>query len=188
MDTTSLFDARVNRQREGEKIINGFDHLCKNEKSSAAARILGKKGILENKRKYNRYKPNSGAFALVRSKQPALERIYGKSLGEIALSVYKAAPSKMGQIVDMNPYGLSFHYIDNPDQSVATEELDILLAGKGFYLERMPFRIVSDTKVPDEVPYQPIAMRRLGVRFKAISVYQKDRLNYFLQNYTSGTA
>lgn len=168
--------------------MNGFDHLFKNEESSSEARIVWKKATFESKRKHKRYKPDSCSFALVRSNRPTLKRIHGSSLGEIALSVFKANPSKMGQIVDMNPYGLSFHYIDNKDQSVGLEELDILLAESGFYLERMPFKIVSDTKIPAEAPHQTIKMRRLGIQFKDITAYQKDRLKYFLRNHTSGTA
>ncbi len=189
MDTAIISQTWTNRQREDtQTFFEGVGDMIDNKGSSTVPRIVGKKNKLKSKRKCKRFKPDSGAFALIRSNLPTLKQIQGASLGEIAFSVFKAKPSKMGQIMDLNPYGLSFHYIDNKYQSVGLEELDILLAERGFYLERVPFKIVSDTKIPPEGPDQSIKMRRLGVQFKDISVYQKDRLKYFLQNHTSGTA
>lgn len=188
LDTTMISNTWTGRHSAVQTVVEGFDVLSNVEASPSDAWTVSKKGRLKSKRKCKRFRPEPGAFALVRSNLPTSKRIHGASLGEIALSVFKAAPSKMGQIVDMNLFGLSFHYIDDRNQPAGLEELDILLAVSGFYLDRIPFNIVADTTVPTKDPCQTIKMRRLGVQFKEISVYQKDRLHYFLRNYTSGTA
>ena len=96
--------------------------------------------------------------------------------------------NKLGQILDLGKGGLSFLYIDTGEAADGSTELDIYVAGNEFYLSKLPVHIVSDVRVPNKIPINPIVMRRQGVQFGEMMPEQTSSLDSFMRLYTSGEA
>ena len=109
-------------------------------------------------------------------------------MGEIAFAVIKSKPIKMGQITNISKDGLAFHYIDRQDGSNSLFKMDILYAGKGFYLDRMLFKPVFDIEVETEIPMNSFTIRKCGVQFGELNARQRSQLEYFICNHTLDTA
>jgi hypothetical protein len=102
-------------------------------------------------RKYKRFEIENGAFALLRSSPAGLSRIKKMGIGEIAVAVFRSNPAKLGPIIDISMGGLAFRYVGSQKPSDKSLELDILVAGYGFYLSDLPFIPISDFEVADKV-------------------------------------
>jgi hypothetical protein len=96
--------------------------------------------------------------------------------------------SKLGQILDLGKGGLSFLYIDTGQAADESTELDIYVAGNGFYLSKLPVTTVSDIRIPNKIPINPIVMRRQGVHFGELTPEQTLSLDSFIRQYTTGEA
>ena len=116
---------------------------------------------LAERRKRKRFQVQNGAFAVVR---PEFTRL--------------------GQIVNISHEGLAFQYAVTSTQENRASELDIFLAGDGFYLEKMSFETVSDRRATRKSSKGFLPLRRCSVRFKDITGTQIARLEYFIQNHT----
>ena len=119
----------------------------------------GKK--LAERRRLKRFQVQEGAFAVVR---PDFTRL--------------------GQIIDISHEGLAFQYAVTATQENGASELDIFLAGDGFYMENMPCETVSDRRATKKTSKNFLPLRRCSVRFKEITGTQIARLEYFIQNHT----
>lgn len=93
---------------------------------------------------------------------------------------------KLGQILDMGKGGLSFLYIDSGTAPDESRELDIFVAGQKFYLAKLPVQIVSDIRIPNKIPINPIVIRRHGIQFRELTSDQASLLEAFIQQYTAG--
>jgi hypothetical protein len=58
--------------------------------------------------------------------------------------------------------------------------LDILMADCGFYLAGIPFKTITDTVVPDDIPVNLLAMRQVRLQFQNLNVDQQDQLEKFI--------
>ena len=96
--------------------------------------------------------------------------------------------TKLGQILDMGKGGLSFLYIDTGETTDGSTVLDVFLVDKGFYLSKLPVKIVSDVLVPNKIPINPIVMRRQGVQFGELTSEQTLSIQTFIRDYTTGEA
>lgn len=96
--------------------------------------------------------------------------------------------NKLGQILDMGKGGLAFLYIDNGEAGDGSSALDIFVIGEKFYLSSLPVQIVSDTRVPNKIPINPIVMRRQGVQFCELTPEQTSSLDAFMQQYATQEA
>jgi hypothetical protein len=108
-------------------------------------------------------------------------------MGEIAFAVIKSKPIKMGQITNISNDGLAFHYIDRQDGSNSLFKMDILYAGKAFYLDRLLFKPVFDIAVETDIPINPFTIRKCGVQFGELNNRQRSQLEYFICNHTLDT-
>ena len=93
---------------------------------------------------------------------------------------------KVGQVKNIGMDGLAFTYLMDdgkpPDQSL---ELDIFLADQTFWLEGVPFTIISDFYI-DGIPFSSVKTRQMDVQFGGLTLDQKAHLEYFIQNHTNG--
>ena len=91
---------------------------------------------------------------------------------------------KVGQIINISMGGLAFRYLASKGPSNASE-LDIFLAGRVFYLYKLPFETVRDF-VTNEMPFSSIYMKVCGLQFGDLTDKQKSDLRYFIQTHTIG--
>ncbi|MBW2594106.1 MAG: PilZ domain-containing protein [Deltaproteobacteria bacterium] len=143
---------------------------------------------MAERRKHKRYCADQNTFAVLRSKQADLEPILNKSMAEVAMAVFRSKPVRMGRVLDISKGGLSFSYPETKQHPRQSLGLEILLADCGFYLEKVPFKVVSDIKMPHEIPKDSITNWRCSVKFGTLKQNQAARLHHFLTNHTMGSA
>ena len=93
--------------------------------------------------------------------------------------------TNVAQIKDISMDGLSYTYIEGEKRSNCSSELDILLGNRSFYLDKLPFKTISDCKAPNKVPFSSIEMRRSGVQFGKLTLEQISQLKFFISNHTT---
>lgn len=149
-------------------------------------------GVIMKNTHYHEDKPTKHyfvkkhSFAVVRSKNHLLDTIDCLSKGAIAFAVIKSKPTRMGEIVEISRKGLSFEYIDNEKLCSNHAEMDILVVDDNFHLSRVPFKLVQETLVEADIPFNSLQMKRMTVQFNELSFHQKRKLNHFLERYTFG--
>lgn len=94
--------------------------------------------------------------------------------------------SRLGQIKDISSHGLSFRYIDSHEKLVNASELKIILGNRGLYLDKVPFKIVSDFEIESEFSFSRVNMRQIGLEFGDLTPGQKGRLDRFIEHHTIG--
>jgi hypothetical protein len=119
--------------------------------------------ITEERRREKRFKAAEGAFAALIDQE-----------------------SKLGQIKDISVHGLSFRYIDSSEKIENAKELKIILGHQGLYLDKVPFKKVSDFEIESEFSFSSVKMRQIGLEFGKLTSEQRMKLNRFIQNHTNG--
>jgi hypothetical protein len=94
--------------------------------------------------------------------------------------------SRLGQIKDISSHGLSFRYIDSHEKLVNANELKIILGNRGLYLDKVPFKIISDFEIESEFSFSRINMRQIGLEFGELTPGQRNRLDRFIKHHTIG--
>jgi len=149
--------------------------------------LLGLDDAIEKKRiecrYHKRFQLDKYAFALIRSITAGPLRVRGKSMGCIACAVFNAKPARLGKIDNISMGGLMFHHVDSKAQLSQTLVLDILLADCGFYLANLPFKIITDDVIPDEVSSDTVEMRQVRLQFQKLNAIQQAKLKDFIMNH-----
>lgn len=96
--------------------------------------------------------------------------------------------SKLGQIKDISKAGLAFRYIDQGDAAEEANELKIIVAKAGVYLDKLPFKKVTDFQLKREHCFSSIKMRQIGLQFGELTSRQHTRIADFIQKHTVGEA
>lgn len=91
----------------------------------------------------------------------------------------------VGKIIDISTGGLAFLYSAASPKKDESRNLDIILAGRRFALDKVPFKTISDFEIPVECPVGFMAPRRRGVQFGDLTDNQKLELEYFIQSCTA---
>jgi hypothetical protein len=94
--------------------------------------------------------------------------------------------SRLGQIKDISLDGLSFRYIDSHEKLVNASELKIILGNRGLYLDKVPFKVVSDFEIKSEFSFSRVNMRQIGLAFGELTPGQRNRLDRFIKHHTIG--
>jgi len=94
--------------------------------------------------------------------------------------------SRLGQIKDISLRGLSFRYIDSYDKLENASELKIILGRRGLYLDKVPFKKISDFEIESEFHFSKLKMRQIGLEFGVLTADQKRQLQRFIENHTIG--
>ena len=96
--------------------------------------------------------------------------------------VLRAHFLELGQIIDVSRGGLAFRYIPSRQPSSRSFELVILLGNGSFYLDEIPFKIVSDLETNGD-PFCFSKIRRCGVQFGKLMRNQVSQLEYFIHHH-----
>jgi hypothetical protein len=129
-----------------------------------------KKGFAD-RRQHKRFQVHDGTFAVLRPRSDILGQVI----------------DIVGQVVDISQGGLMFRYIAGEHGSHEPFQLDIVLAGDSFRLDKIPFKAVSDMDMTDPLSLTPTTTRGQSVQFGALTHDQRAQLQYFIQNYATGT-
>lgn len=137
------------------------------------------------RRAHRRYPVKPDAIALIRPPHIKPIHIQGKSMSEIACAVFRSKPTWVGHINNISLGGLACHYIKKNDPSNDILEMDILLAGSGFYLQNLAFKPIADVAIDDVIPFDTIETRQLRVQFHSLTEVHKSQLDDFIRNHTT---
>jgi c-di-GMP-binding flagellar brake protein YcgR len=100
---------------------------------------------------------------------------------DIAFAVLRDPDRQLGQIMDISMGGLAYNYIVGSGNADRAFELDILLAYKGLYMEKIQFVTISDFQIANKSPFTPITMRRRGIKFDELTPKQTSMLQNFIK-------
>ena len=140
-----------------------------------------KKGV--ERRCHKRFRLIKQAYALIRSISEGPLEIGGKSMGCIACAVFNAKPAKLGIIDNISMGGLTFQHVDSRIRLNNAFVLDILLTDCRFYLADIPFQIITDLEIPDDIPSDSIEMRQVRLQFQKLTADQEAKLKDFITNH-----
>jgi len=83
----------------------------------------------------------------------------------------------LGKIRDISKGGLSFEYLWDDGSDKDSSEVDVFLAGNGFYLPKMPCEVVYDFQIgADLTSNSTFHDRRCGVEFGNLTEEQEGML------------
>ena len=124
---------------------------------------MDKTGSVE-RRHYERFQAEKGAFVALRG-----------------------PTRKLWQIIDISKGGVAFRYVANGEEWEKSSELDILTADTRFSLETVPFKCVSDFEMVNESHFS-YRIRRSSVEFGRLTQLQISKLELFIRDYTINVA
>ena len=101
-------------------------------------------------------------------------------------TVINPDPVKLVPIIDISLGGLGFYFNDNEDWLNTTSKLEIMAADCSFYMEKLPFAVVSKSRAFPTQSTSLLDGRRYSLKFGHLQPNQKSQLKYFIRNYTEG--
>jgi hypothetical protein len=104
---------------------------------------------------------------------------------ERAFAVLRPQFIKLGRIIDIGLGGLAFSYLITNGEKSKSPELDIFIAGSEFYLERLPIKGISESRMPRNPSGSSLPVRRFSVQFGELEGFHISQLNHFIRNCTS---
>jgi hypothetical protein len=95
----------------------------------------------------------------------------------------------VGKVDDISIKGLGFSYLSikaETDSDRKYSEVDIFISGDGFYLSKVPCKVVYDLSTSTPIEGSFIQMSRCGLHFGELSENQLEKLEFLLKDYTKG--
>ncbi len=127
---------------------------------------IDRKTIEVENRKFKRFKVKDLSFALLKS----------------------ASYEELGEIVDISKGGLAFQCLVGKHQIKEPVELDIILAGNGVHIKKIPCKTISDFEITSKIYFSSLIMRRHSIKFGELDNHQISELDYFIKQHTIGVA
>ena len=115
------------------------------------------------RRKYPRYRVKDNAFAVI-----------------------KPEPVKLVPILDIAMGGLGVYANGDTVWMTESSKLEIMVADCSFYMENIPFELISNQKAFSARSSTIINGRRISLQFGELMARQQAQLKYFIRNYTEG--
>lgn len=101
-----------------------------------------------------------------------------------AFTVINPDPVKLVPILDIGMGGLGIYVNDGGRQLSEASRLEIMVADCSFYLENLPFQIISNAKAFPTHSANIINGGRYGLKFVNLRTAQKSDLKFFIRTYT----
>ncbi|MBC2693989.1 MAG: PilZ domain-containing protein [Desulfobacteraceae bacterium] len=127
---------------------------------------ISRKTINVEKRKFTRFKVKDISFVLLKS----------------------VSYEELGEIVNISKGGLAFQYLVGENQIKESVELDIILAGNGFHMKKIPCKTIADFEIINEIYFSSLKMRRHSIKFGELDNNQISELDYFIRQHTISEA
>ncbi|MFT5697646.1 MAG: PAS domain S-box-containing protein [Desulforhopalus sp.] len=117
-----------------------------------------------------------------------LERRHNKrfKLKEKAIAFTWSDPVEEYEVVDISWGGLAILSEEMHGHQIDIKELSINIVDKGILLDKVPCKVVSGLKIPDQSPSETDAMKkRSGIQFGRLAYNQLNLLDHLIHSYTS---
>ena len=103
---------------------------------------------------------------------------------ENAFAVINQDPVKLVPILDVAMGGLGVYVNDGAKWINDSQKLEIMVADCSFYLDNLPFEIISNFRAFPGDASNMLDGNRYSLKFGNLRPAQKSRLKYFIRNYT----
>lgn len=103
-----------------------------------------------------------------------------------AFAVINDEPVKLVPILDIAMGGLGVYINEGALRMNESSKLEIMLADCSFYMDKLPFELVSSFKAFPANPANLLDGRRFSLKFGKLMPRQQSQLKYFIRNYTEG--
>jgi len=101
------------------------------------------------------------------------------------VKLWSESNEDIGQLLDISESGLSLRYFLKAQNPINFSQLGIFSPDCDLAIDGIPFRVISDTELPNGSPLDPIMFRRSGVQFGQLTPEQLSELDYFLKTNTT---
>ncbi len=101
-------------------------------------------------------------------------------------TVINPDPVKLVPIIDISLGGLGFYFNDSEDWLNTTSKLEIMAADCSFYMQKVPYAVVSNSRAFPTQSTSLLEGRRYSLKFGHLQPNQKSQLKYFIRTYTEG--
>ena len=105
---------------------------------------------------------------------------------ENAFAVITQDPVRLVPILDVAMGGLGIYVNDEAKWINSSTKLEIMVADCSFYLDSVPFEIISNLRAFSAASSNMLDGRRYSLKFGNLRPVQKARLKYFIRRYTHG--
>ncbi|MBW1742430.1 MAG: PilZ domain-containing protein [Deltaproteobacteria bacterium] len=95
---------------------------------------------------------------------------------------------RVGQVADISMGGLAFRHLTSEDPPNGSLELDLFLAGRSFYLYKLPLEMIWNFEPVKANSSNAPNVRQCGLQFGGLTPSQAAQLEYFIRNYTATRA
>jgi len=94
----------------------------------------------------------------------------------------------MGQVVEISSTGMAFTFVDldavsNRLADQSTLNLDIFVGGMGFSVKNVTCRMVSKVENASAPALSALSIKRVGVKFEALSIPQQVQINQLVKRH-----
>ena len=101
-------------------------------------------------------------------------------------TVINPDPVKLVPIIDISLGGIGFYFNDNEKWLNQTSKLEIMAADCSFYMEKLPYEVVSNSRAFPTQSTSLLDGRHYSLKFGHLQTNQKSQLKYFIRNYAEG--
>lgn len=89
---------------------------------------------------------------------------------------------KLGKILNISKGGLVFEYLHNDEPENSDHDQTIYLSSNGCYVEDIPFKVIDDLEITNNLSFNLMKMRKQRVQFSNISPKQSFALDFYIRN------
>ena len=101
-------------------------------------------------------------------------------------AVINPDPVKLAPIIDISLGGLAFYLNDHEKWMRPSSKLEIMVADCSFFMEKLPFEIISNTRAFPTKSTSLLDGQRYSLKFGHLQPNQKSQLKYFIRNHAAG--
>jgi hypothetical protein len=95
--------------------------------------------------------------------------------------------TKLGRLIDISRGGLAFHYIGSKEESRGPTHLDLFTGNNGFYLSRLPCKVVYDISLlKQETSFPRLEPKRCALEFGEATEAHAAQLDLYFANHVAG--
>jgi len=118
---------------------------------------------------------------------PFVERRKHDRFQVTTAAAFAVLTKRSGLITEISLDGMTLHYIDRKSTPEENRHLDIVVdapfcSETSFCLKGLPFRAVSDSSFPKNLPDSSPSVKRLGIQFAPLTPAQQTALQCFIDH------
>jgi len=116
----------------------------------------------KDRRKYNRFKIEDGAYAII-----------------------SHDVSRLGHIIDISKKGISFSYLGSDTIEQNEIDIDIFMYHHNYYLDKVPSKVVSNFRITNDSLFNFVTLMRCCLEFKDMPEDKQAEVEYLIKTFST---